>query len=95
MIPRASLALDNLRALVILLVLRSFPFWPTWISCLPRHSRSTTLPFGAFPVVDHERWFGFDLFCAWQDVFLISLFFSSPACSYGRAAAQGSPDISP
>jgi glucans biosynthesis protein C len=29
----------------------------------------------AFPIVDTARWFGFDLFCAWQDVFLMSLFF--------------------
>lgn len=29
----------------------------------------------SFPIVDSRRWFGFDLFCAWQDVFLMSLFF--------------------
>ena len=29
----------------------------------------------AFPIVDSHRWFGFDLYCAWQDVFLMSLFF--------------------
>jgi len=45
----------------------------------------------AFPVVDHERWFGFDLFCAWQDVFLMSLFFFLSACSYGRAWSAREP----
>jgi surface polysaccharide O-acyltransferase-like enzyme len=29
----------------------------------------------AFPIIDRERWFGFDLFCAWQDVSLMSLMF--------------------
>ena len=29
----------------------------------------------SFPVVDIVRWFGFDLFCAWLDVFLMSFFF--------------------
>lgn len=29
----------------------------------------------AFPVVDAHRWFGFDIFCAWQDVFLMALMF--------------------
>jgi peptidoglycan/LPS O-acetylase OafA/YrhL len=29
----------------------------------------------AFPIVDGRRFFGFDLFCAWQDVYLMALFF--------------------
>ena len=29
----------------------------------------------AFPIVDSHRFLGFDLYCAWQDVFLMSLFF--------------------
>jgi glucans biosynthesis protein C len=29
----------------------------------------------AIPIVDSHRWLGFDLYCAWQDVFLMSLFF--------------------
>src|SRR5439155_26603886 len=29
----------------------------------------------SFPIVDTTRWFGFDLFCAWLDVFLMSFFF--------------------
>ena len=27
------------------------------------------------PIIDSQRWFGFDLFCAWQDVSLMSLMF--------------------
>jgi peptidoglycan/LPS O-acetylase OafA/YrhL len=75
--PRASWALDNLRAVVILLVL-SFHSVLAYLNFLP----ASRLPFDsphhlwrAFPIVDRERWFGFDLFCAWQDVFLMSLFF--------------------
>jgi hypothetical protein len=73
----SSLAIDNLRAVVILLVL-SFHAVLAYLGSLPPH------PFGfadspylwrAFPVVDSARWFGFDLFCAWQDVFLMSFFF--------------------
>ena len=77
LVPRASWALDNLRAFVILLVL-SFHSILAYLDFLP----AAPFPFDdppylwrAFPVVDHARWFGFDLFCAWQDVFLMSLFF--------------------
>ena len=75
--PRASLALDNLRAFVILLVL-SFHSVLAYLDFLPAAPFSFDDPpylWRAFPVVDHARWFGFDLFCAWQDVFLMSLFF--------------------
>ena len=75
-IPRSSVAIDNLRAAVILLVL-SFHSVLAYLSFLPK----APFPFGSapylwrsFPIVDTERWFGFDLFCAWQDVFLMSFF---------------------
>ena len=29
----------------------------------------------AFPMVDLERWLGFDIFCGFQDVYLMSLMF--------------------
>jgi hypothetical protein len=77
MMPRSSLALDNLRAFVILLVL-SFHSVLAYLQFLP----AAPFPFDsppylwrAFPIVDTHRWFGFDLYCAWQDVFLMSLFF--------------------
>jgi glucans biosynthesis protein C len=75
--PRASLALDNLRAFVILLVL-SFHSVLAYLDFLPAAPFSFDDPpylWRAFPIVDRARWFGFDLFCAWQDVFLMSLFF--------------------
>ena len=74
---RASLALDNLRALVILLVL-SFHSVLAYLNFLPASPFAFDTPpylWRAFPIVDSQRWFGFELFCAWQDVFLMSLFF--------------------
>ena len=74
---RSSLALVNLRAVVILIVLAFHSVLP-YLAFLP----ATTLPFDsapyqwlAFPIIDRQRWFGFDLFCAWQDVGLMTLMF--------------------
>jgi len=67
---RASLALVNLRAVVILIVLAFHSVLPC-LAFLP----PTPYPFDrapylwlAVPIIDSQRWFGFDLFCAWQDV---------------------------
>src|SRR5258708_23434406 len=75
-VPRSSLALDNLRAFVILLVL-SFHSVLAYLQFLPAEPFSFYMPpylWRAFPIVDSQRWFGFDLYCACQDVFLMSLF---------------------
>jgi glucans biosynthesis protein C len=75
--PRSSWALDNLRAFVILLVL-SFHSVLAYLQFLPAEPFLFDNPpyqWRAFPIVDNSRFFGFDLFCAWQDVFLMSLFF--------------------
>jgi glucans biosynthesis protein C len=76
-ISRSSLALDNLRAVVILIVLafHTVLAYVSWIK--PRSAGFDEPPYGwrAFPVLDSHRWFGFDLFCAWQDVYLMSLMF--------------------
>jgi len=77
LLPRASAAIDNLRAFVILLVL-SFHAVLAYLDFLPRSPFPFDSPpylWRAFPIVDTTRWFGFDLFCAWQNVFLMSLFF--------------------
>ncbi len=74
---RSSLALDNLRAVVILIVLafHSVLAYVNWIP--PRTVGFDSPPYAwrAFPVLDGHRWLGFDLFCAWQDVYLMSLMF--------------------
>jgi peptidoglycan/LPS O-acetylase OafA/YrhL len=73
----SSLALSNLRAFVILLVvafhsvlayLGSQPASPAPFDSPPYHWR-------AIPILDSERWFGFDLFCASQYVYLMHLMF--------------------
>jgi len=71
------LPLSNLRAVVILIVI-------AFHSALPYLASQPAQPFAfdaapyrwiAFPILDHERWFGFDLFCAWQDISLMTLMF--------------------
>jgi glucans biosynthesis protein C len=74
---RSNQALGNLRGIVILIVL-AFHSVLAYLNWIPRVSAAfTSPPFGwrAFPIVDSERFFGFDLFCAWQDVYLMSLMF--------------------
>jgi glucan biosynthesis protein C len=76
-VPRASLAIDNLRAVVILLVL-AFHSVLAYLNFLPPHPFAFDQPpflWRSFPIVDSQRWMGFDLFCAWLDVFLMSFFF--------------------
>ena len=77
MISRPNVPLSNLRAVVILIVvafhsvlsyLASQPAGPFAFDAAPYR-------WIAFPIVDEKRWFGFDLFCAWQDVSLMSLMF--------------------
>ena len=74
---RSSVALVNLRAVVILIVLAFHSVLP-YLASLP----DVAYPFDsapylwlAFPIVDSHRWFGFDLFCAWQDIGLMTLMF--------------------
>ncbi len=76
-LSRSSLALDNLRAVVILIVL-AFHSVLAYVEWTPATSAGFDDPpyaWRAFPIVDSHRWFGFDLFCAWQDVYLMSLLF--------------------
>ena len=74
---QVSVSLSNLRAVVIIIVV-------AFHSLLPYLASQQASPFAfdaapyrwiAFPIIDRERWFGFDLFCAWQDVSLMSLMF--------------------
>lgn len=74
---RSSIALSNLRAVVIVIVL-AFHSVLAYLASLPAAAyRFDEAPYRwqAIPIVDSQRWFGFDLFCAWQDVSLMSLMF--------------------
>ena len=74
---RSSVALNHLRACAILSLL-AFHSVMAYLGSLP----ATPFPFDnapyrwvVHPMVDSQRWFGFDIFCAFQDVYLMSLMF--------------------
>jgi peptidoglycan/LPS O-acetylase OafA/YrhL len=72
-----STALTNLRAVVILIVL-GFHAVLAYLRFLGPDPFPFDLPpylWRAFAIVDSRRWLGFDVFCAWQDVYLMSLMF--------------------
>lgn len=73
----SSLALGNLRAIVILIVLafHSALAYVSWSPATISGFDNPPYAWRAFPIVDPQRWFGFDLFCAWQDVYLMALMF--------------------
>ena len=74
---RTSLALANLRGIVILIVL-AFHAMLAYLNWVPvTGSGFDTPPYDwrAFPIIDSHRFFGFDLICAWQDVYLMSLMY--------------------
>jgi surface polysaccharide O-acyltransferase-like enzyme len=72
-----SMALDNLRGIVILIVLgfHSALAYVSWTAPATTGFDSPPFNWRAFPIVDNHRFFGFDLLCAWQDVYLMSLMF--------------------
>ena len=74
---RASIALSNLRAIVIVIVLafHSVLAYLSWLPSAPYAFDRAPYRWQAIPIIDSQRWFGFDLFCAWQDVSLMSLMF--------------------
>ncbi|HZV20376.1 MAG TPA: acyltransferase [Hyphomicrobiales bacterium] len=72
-----SRALGNLRALTILLVV-SFHSVLAYLGSQPDVQPAFDAPpfsWRAVPIIDHERWFGFDIYCAFQYVFLMPLMF--------------------
>ncbi len=73
----SCLALDSLRAVVILIVLvfHSMLAYIQWIPARTSEFDNPPYEWRIFPIVDSHRWFGFDLFCAWQNVYLMSLMF--------------------
>jgi glucans biosynthesis protein C len=92
---RPSLALSNLRAAVILIVI-AFHSCLAYLDSLPSAAQPFNSPpyqWRSFPIIDSQRWFGFDLFCAPQDVYLMSLmFFLSGVFVWPSLARKGSWD---
>jgi hypothetical protein len=94
-ISRSSLALSNLRAAVILIVV-AFHSCIAYLHSLPASAQPFNSPpyqWRSYPIIDSQRWFGFDLFCAPQDVYLMSLmFFLSGVFVWPSLARRGSWD---
>ncbi|HVC56116.1 MAG TPA: acyltransferase [Stellaceae bacterium] len=91
---RSSLALNNLRAVVILTVLafHSVLAYLGSLGAAPFPFNKSPYEWRAFPIVDSHRWFGFDIFCAWQDVYLMSLmFFLSALFTWSSLSRKRAP----
>jgi hypothetical protein len=89
---QTSLALSNLRAVVILIVV-AFHSSLAYLGFLgPRPFAFDAPPYEwrAFPIIDTHRWFGFDIFCAWQDVYLMAfMFFMSALFTWPSLTRKG------
>jgi surface polysaccharide O-acyltransferase-like enzyme len=74
---RTSRALANLRGVVIVIVLafHSMLAYLNWIPVSGSGFDSPPYDWRAFPIIDSHRFPGFDIFCAWQDVYLMALMF--------------------
>ena len=74
---KSSVALDNLRAFVILIVLafHSVLAYLQFLPDAPYRFAEPPYKWQSFAVIDRARFIGFDLFCAYQDVYLMSLMF--------------------
>jgi len=87
---KSSLALNNLRAVITLSVL-AFHGSLAYLGSTPSAYAFDKPPYlwRAFPIVDSDRWFGFDIFCAWQDVSLmVLLYFLSALFSWPSLARK-------
>ncbi len=74
---RTSLALDNLRGYVVVMVVAFHSVMPYMGSAPPAVPPFDLPPYGwrAHPIVDPARWWGFDLFGAFQFLHLMQLMF--------------------
>ena len=75
--PKASLPLGNLRGVAILLIL-AFHCVSAYIVNQPAHAvvfDDPSYDWRAFPIIDEQRWLGFDLFCAFAFLYLMQLMF--------------------
>src|SRR5436305_14695207 len=77
MAGRTSIALSNLRGVVIVLILafHSFSAYIVTQPSAPPPFDDAPYSWSAFPIIDRERWIGFDLFCAFVFLYLMQLMF--------------------
>src|SRR5689334_24781406 len=87
-----SLALNNLRTFAVILVLAVHSFLAYLGSSPASPFRFDDPPYRwrSIPIVDIDRSFGFDIFCAHQDTYLIALlFFLSGLFAWPSLARKG------
>ena len=74
---RASAAVDNLRAVIILLVLaiHSVLAYENFLPTAPYAFDTPPFLWRSVPIVDSHRMIGFDIFSAWIDIFVMATFF--------------------
>src|SRR5215475_3766320 len=72
-----SLALNNLRTFAVVIVVAAHSFIAYLGSSPASPFRFDDEPFRwrSIPIIDTDRWLGFDIFCAHQDTYLIALLF--------------------
>jgi peptidoglycan/LPS O-acetylase OafA/YrhL len=90
MLPRSSVALNNLRACAILSLL-AFHSVMAYLGSLPAAPYAFDVApylWAVHPMVDAQRWFGFDIFCASQDIYLMSLMFFLSGVFVWRSIAR-------
>jgi hypothetical protein len=87
------LALNNLRIVIVVIVVAVHAVM-AYLGSSPASSFKFDDPpyrWRSMPIVDPERWFGFDFFCGFQDIYLISLlFFLSGLFVWPSLARSGS-----
>ena len=74
---KTSLPLRNLRGVLLLLIV-AFHCFSAYIVTQPTTPPAFDLPpfdWRVFPIIDNERWLGFDLFCAFQFLYLMQFMF--------------------
>jgi peptidoglycan/LPS O-acetylase OafA/YrhL len=74
---KTSLPLKNLRGVLLLLIV-AFHSVAAYIVTQPAIPPAFDLPpfdWRVFPIIDNERWLGFDLFCAFQFLYLMQFMF--------------------
>jgi peptidoglycan/LPS O-acetylase OafA/YrhL len=87
---KTSIALNNLRAVVIVFVLAVHAFLAYLGSAEPSAFDKPPYLWRAIPIVDDHRWLGFDIFCGWQDICLmVLLFFLSALFTWPSLARKG------
>jgi hypothetical protein len=91
-----ALALNNLRTFAIVVVLAVHSFIAYLASSPASSFRFDDPPFRwrSIPIVDGDRWLGFDIFCAHQDTYLVALlFFLSGLFVWPSLTRKGAPNF--